>query len=181
WLTCGIRNGGWNPPKIDMNNIIYKSLRDILNSGGGPFNACRDYVDHFEDAARDTNLPSSLLASIAMQESSCNPNATGRAGEIGMMQVTGEKCPSNGNCYDARTNIYIGANYLRGRIDANGGNIVQAMGEYNGWFVGMNEWDASNHPCGQRNNLDYLNNVFNGYLQGVDPSSINMGVFFNVC
>jgi hypothetical protein len=88
---------------------VYKGLRDILNSGGNtPFEACRQYVDAFESAARDTNLPSSLLASIAMQESSCRADVTGRAGEIGLMQVTGEKCPSDGsNCYDPWVSIAV--------------------------------------------------------------------------
>lgn len=182
WLTCGIRGSGWVPPRIDMDNLIYKSLRDILDSGNNDvFEGCRAFVDFFENAARDTNLPSSLLAAIAMQESSCQPGAIGGAGELGLMQVTGEKCPQDGDCLDPQTNIYIGARYLRSRIDANGGNMLQAMGEYNGWFPNMREEDANNHPCPQRNNLDYLSNVFNAYIQGINPTSVQMGFYYNMC
>jgi hypothetical protein len=37
-----------------------------------------------------------------MQESFCNPNAVGGAGEQGLMQITPEKCKGapNGNCKD---------------------------------------------------------------------------------
>lgn len=37
-----------------------------------------------------------------MQESSCNPNTVGGAGEQGLMQLTKDKCTNapNGNCKD---------------------------------------------------------------------------------
>jgi hypothetical protein len=43
-----------------------------------------------------------MLASFAMQESSCNPNTVGGAGEQGLMQITPDKCKGapNGNCKD---------------------------------------------------------------------------------
>ena len=47
-------------------------------------------------------VPSILLASIAMQESTCNPNTVGGAGEQGLMQITPDKCHGapKGNCKD---------------------------------------------------------------------------------
>jgi Transglycosylase SLT domain len=41
-----------------------------------------------------------MLASIAMEESSCNPHATGGGGEQGLMQITPDKCKGapNGDC-----------------------------------------------------------------------------------
>jgi hypothetical protein len=35
-----------------------------------------------------------MLASIAMEESGCNPNQIGGAGEQGIMQITSDKCPN---------------------------------------------------------------------------------------
>lgn len=56
------------------------------------------------------------------------------------------------------------------------------MGWYNGWYKGLTVEKANNYPiCAQHNNLDYLQNVFNGYLQGVDPYSLNMGIYHNTC
>jgi soluble lytic murein transglycosylase-like protein len=146
---------------------------------GNPFGPCQDLVGSFNSWGGQTGIPAILLASIAMQESTCNPGATGPNGEIGLMQITPDKC--QGNCWDAYTNIGIGAQYLKSRIDANGGNLAQAMGEYNGWFPGMTEYDANNKgSCGARNNLDYLQHVFNGYCQGVDPNVLQMGTFNNI-
>jgi hypothetical protein len=49
-----------------------------------------------------TVVPPIILASFAMQESSCNPSAVGGAGEQGLMQITRDKCKGapNGNCKD---------------------------------------------------------------------------------
>lgn len=35
-----------------------------------------------------------LLASIAMEESGCNKDTVGGAGEQGIMQITKDKCPN---------------------------------------------------------------------------------------
>ena len=63
----------------------------------------------FEQLSGETGIPTILLASIALQESGCNPGVTGSAGEIGMMQVTKEKCPKGdiGQCYDAYVGVAI--------------------------------------------------------------------------
>ena len=37
-------------------------------------------------------VPPILLAAIAMQESTCQPNEVGGAGEQGLMQITKDKC-----------------------------------------------------------------------------------------
>ena len=47
-------------------------------------------------------VPSIILASFAMQESSCNPETVGGGGEQGLMQITKDKCGGapGGNCKD---------------------------------------------------------------------------------
>jgi membrane-bound lytic murein transglycosylase MltF len=54
-------------------------------------------------------VPAILLASFAMQESSCNPNTVGGAGEQGLMQLTSDKCVGtpNGNCQDVVSHVVI--------------------------------------------------------------------------
>lgn len=49
-----------------------------------------------------STVPSILIASIAMQESTCNPQTQGGAGEQGLMQLTQDKCGAapNGDCKD---------------------------------------------------------------------------------
>ena len=85
----------------------------------------------FQSAANRYGLPDILLASIAMQESSCNKNSVGQGGEQGIMQISKDKCEGRGDgCRDPTFNINKGAEYLAGVIKANGGNIIKSMGEY---------------------------------------------------
>lgn len=99
-MDCGVDGDGWTPPPITLSNLIYKDLNAVLAKKGNPFRACKPYLSIFEDMADETGIPTILLASIALQESGCNPSITGGAGEIGMMQITGEKCPQVADCYD---------------------------------------------------------------------------------
>lgn len=184
WLNCGVDSDqGWQPPNVTLSNMVYKDLATVLEQDGSVFSPCKDYLHIFENMSAETGVPTILLASIALQESGCRPEVTGGAGEIGMMQITSEKCPTDGsNCYDAEINIRIGSEYFRKMIDETNGNVIQAMGYYNGWRLGMTIFDANNYAiCAQHNNLDYIQNVFNGYIQGVDPSTINMGIYHNTC
>lgn len=54
-------------------------------------------------------VPAILLASFAMQESSCIPSTVGGAGEQGLMQLTSDKCVGapNGDCMDVVIQVVI--------------------------------------------------------------------------
>lgn len=64
--------------------------------------ACTKFVHLFEKYGGQFGIPAIMLASFAMQESSCNPNTVGGGGEQGLMQITKEKCGGapGGNCRD---------------------------------------------------------------------------------
>ncbi len=69
-------------------------------------------------------------------------------------------------------NVNAGANYLRQQLDATGGNAIEAIGAYNGWFRDM----TKGYPCsakgktnGLPQNLDYLQETLNGWFTGQDP------------
>jgi soluble lytic murein transglycosylase-like protein len=62
----------------------------------------------------------------------------------------------NANCYDAATNINIGAQYLKSLLDTDS-NIVLAVGSWNGWYKGMTYADvtsAQDSDCYSQQNLD---------------------------
>jgi hypothetical protein len=113
-----------------------------------------------------------------MQESSCNADAGGPT--PGLMQVSCENYP-NGECTDSiQDNVNAGSNYLRSQLEQYGGNAIAAFGSYNGWFQagsGLNgdKGLTEDYPCseeGQSNglpqNLNYLHQVMNGWLLGMD-------------
>ncbi|KAG8697157.1 hypothetical protein FRC11_000219, partial [Ceratobasidium sp. 423] len=90
----------------------------------------------------------------------------------------------NGDCKEPWFNILTGAKYLKNQIDANGGNVLKAVGSYNGWTDGLTYGKATaarySNCCRCQNNLDYLHQFFNGWLQGKDAYSSDLGVYKNL-
>ena len=187
WLNCGIQDGGWRPPSFTVDDVIAQDLETALSQPGNPFGPCQPYLEAFKQASSTHHVPAILLASIAMQESTCNPSVIGANGEQGLMQITPDKCDggyASDGCRDPYFNINAGAKYLRSTLDSVGGNFPLAIGTYNGWFKGMTYDDAtrarSQGRCFAQNNLDYLHQLCNGWMQGIDPHDRNMGVYFNL-
>ncbi|WOO84735.1 putative tape measure protein [Vanrija pseudolonga] len=179
WLNCGIDAGGWNPPHVTLADLKYKTL-----TADGPFAPCAPYISKFEQYGNQYGIPPILLASIALQESTCNPTVTGGNGESGLMQLIAAHCGDapGGDCYNVDFNIGKGAEYFSQVLAQNNGNALAALGNYNGWRVGMTVADAtrakSQGNCFAQNNLDYLYQTVNGWMQGKEGYSI--GQYFNL-
>ncbi|KAG9011747.1 hypothetical protein FRB94_007737 [Tulasnella sp. JGI-2019a] len=183
WLNCGIssstpsKDHGWTPPKVTLKDLSYMDFSSALKNDKSPFAACRKYVDAFERVAKSHGLPAIMLASFAMQESTCNPKATGKGGEVGMFQLAPANCKgvSRTQCYDAETNMRLAANYMKTQLDAAGGNVLLMIGTYNGYYRGMTYNDAvkarHSNCCYCQNNLDYIHQVVNGWFQGLESTS----------
>ncbi len=123
--------------------------------------------------------------SFAMQESTCNPNVTGGNGEQGLMQITPDKCGGapGGNCKDPWFNVDAGAKYFKNTLDQCGGSVLQAIGQYNGWQLGLTVQKATaakyQGNCYAQNNLDYLYQMLNGWFLG-KANAYDMGTYKNL-
>lgn len=179
WLNCGLTSGGWSPPHLGLGDLVTESLH-----ADGVFAPCAPYFWAFEQHGAANGIPPILLASFSMQESTCNPSATGGNGEAGLMQLASMNCAGapGGNCYDIDFNVGAAARLFKGYVDAAGGNVLVASGQYNGWRVGMTADDAQaakwQGNCHAQNNLDYLHQLFNGWCQG--KAAYTMGTWFNL-
>ncbi|GJE92197.1 lytic transglycosylase domain-containing protein [Phanerochaete sordida] len=187
YFNCGIEGSGWNPPPMTMADVVSKDLNAALSEPNSPFSKCAPYVGFFYQYGGQFNVPPIFLASIAMQESSCDPTRTGGAGEQGIMQITVDKCGGapGGNCKDPGFNIQQGAKFLSELLSENDDNVLLSVGKYNGWVKGMTKAQATaaayTSCCPCQNNLDYLTQFFNGWMQGVDPTgSPRIGSYFNL-
>ncbi|ORY21755.1 hypothetical protein BCR39DRAFT_553057 [Naematelia encephala] len=171
WIDCGIDDSGWNPPFVTLDQIVTKTL-----SADGVFAACADYIDKFNSVGEKNGLPGILLASFAMQESTCNPNAKGANGEAGLMQIAPDNCEQGQDCWNIDYNIQRGAEIFNQYLRANGGSVFESVGQYNGWRSGMTVGDAeaayAQGDCYAQNNLDYIYQNANGWWQGNDGSKI---------
>ena len=135
WLNCGISevnvNSGWTPPGgVTIDKIAYVSLEDAMsqNSVWAP---CKPYISLFEKWGAATGLPPILLASFAMQESTCNADESGDSGgAFGLMQITLDKCEGRdtAGCNEPDFNIETGAKYFASQLVAYDGNILLALG-----------------------------------------------------
>jgi len=189
WLNCRIDNdGGWSPPYVGVKDLIAMDLSDALKDDNSPFQACEPYMWAFEQYAGQYNVPAILVASFALQESSCNPSAVGGAGEQGLMQLTSDHCngaPSAG-CQDVGFNVQTGAKLFSDLLDQNNGNVLVAIGSYNGWASNMTYSQATSagngNCCRCQNNLDYLFQFLNGWLLNVDAYTFQprLGKYFNL-
>ncbi|KAG8738854.1 hypothetical protein FRC10_006425 [Ceratobasidium sp. 414] len=186
WLNCGVDGGGWNPPFIQVHDLKYKDLDAEFSNPNSIFKPCKQYSGLINDAAGKYDIPKIMIASIMMQESTCNKDTVGGGGEQGLMQITKDKCGGapGGNCRDPAFNIDKGASYLAGQIKACGGNVLEAVGSYNGWSKGLTyakATAAANSDCCRcQNNLDYPHQFFNGWMQGIDAYSGNLGTYHNL-
>jgi soluble lytic murein transglycosylase-like protein len=85
----------------------------------------------FEAAARDTDLPASLLYAVAKIESNMKPDAESSAGARGLLQLmpgTGAMLALDINT--PTSNVLAGARYLRQMLDEFGSNDL-ALAAYN--------------------------------------------------
>ncbi|KAL1674105.1 glycoside hydrolase family 23 protein [Schizophyllum commune] len=188
WLNCGLNDGGWHPPFVTINDVVTVDLNEAIQKPDSPFKACQDFVWAFQQYGNENGIPPIMLASFAMQETTCNPNTVGGNGEQGLMQITQDKCGGapGGNCKDVAYNVRTGAEYFKGVLDSNGGDLLQSIANYNGWRVGMTYGDATaaqwNGNCFAQNNLDYLHQFLNGWCQNIDAYTHQppLGQYFNL-
>lgn len=188
WLNCGLNAGGWTPPFIRVQDLVTKSLSGALANPSSPFKACASFIGLFEKYGNEYGLPAIMLASFAMQESSCNPNTVGGGGEQGLMQITREKCGGapGGNCKDPEFNIRTGARYFADTLRGNNGDVLVSIGQYNGWSRGLTyaKATAAAHSgcCRCQNNVDYLHQFVNGWLQNINAydNNFRLGKYFNL-
>lgn len=132
WLGCGITSTGWTPPPAKVTDLVYADLSNISSSKTSPFKACAPYLSYFNAAAQSQGIPPIFLAAFAMMESSCNPNAVGSGGELGLFQITPDRCQgkSTAACKDPAFNTNIAAQVFAAQLKAVGGNVFTAVGEY---------------------------------------------------
>ena len=95
--------------------------------------------DAITEAASITGLPKSLITAQMERESSFKPQATGRAGEIGLMQIKqgtfGDVARKHGDLelvdpWNVRQNTIAGSLYLKEQLDSFG-DLQTALGAYN--------------------------------------------------
>jgi hypothetical protein len=157
---------------VKLEEIVYVDLETAI-SNGNTFDACKPHVDLFNQYGKQYNIPPIMLAAFAMQESGCSQDVNNSAGTIGMFQLAPENCRHyQTDCEQLDGNIEAACKLIIDYMSAANGNVVAMVGGYNGWSDGMTASQAKSHPCNQQQNLDYLQQFFNAWLQGKNGYSV---------
>jgi soluble lytic murein transglycosylase-like protein len=83
-------------------------------------------------------VPTAIARAVVRVESGWNPRITGRAGEVGLMQIKHGTARAMGYTgsraalYDPATNIRFGMKYLAAAYRLSGGNVCVALAKYQG-------------------------------------------------
>ena len=87
----------------------------------------------FQKAAKQYDVPVSLLKAIGKAESNFNPEAVSSAGAQGVMQLMPATAQSLGvtTPFDAEQNIMGGAKYIKQMLDRYDGDVKLALAAYN--------------------------------------------------
>ncbi|GAA5953100.1 hypothetical protein JCM10213_002635 [Rhodosporidiobolus nylandii] len=191
WLNCGVDEGGWSPPTLRLTQLKTLTLSSALALPNSVYAACRSFQPLFEKYADEEGLPPVLLMAFAMQESSCNPSTMGDGGgAFGLMQITAGPSrllllspPAFSLTLPAL--IATAAKYFSSTLKSFDGDFLLALGAYNGWYEGLTHEAATaaagSGCCECQQNLDYLHQMLNGWLLGLDGSQLGTERNLDVC
>lgn len=100
------------------------------------------YDAYFKEASQKYNVDFNLLKAVGMTESSLNPSAESKSGAKGIMQIMPStfKSLSDGDIWDAKTNIDAGAKYLSQMLQQNGGDVNAALASYNAGYNNVKKY-----------------------------------------
>jgi soluble lytic murein transglycosylase-like protein len=107
-------------------------------SFGKPKRGGNAYAAIIARHARENGIPLALASAVVQIESKFNPRVTGRAGEIGLMQIKLQSARAMGytgsraGLYDPETNIKYGMLYLAGAHKLGGGSTCGTILKYQG-------------------------------------------------
>ena len=144
-------NGGGVTARPQVPSPVAAALANppsFTQTGGKMAQAPSDLAPYFDEASKMTGIPASVLMAKVQQESRFNPNAIGKAGEVGLAQIMPSTARDPGfgmqgvdpqSLRDPRTNIMFGAQYLAARGKAAGvtdwndrNQVAKALTAYNG-------------------------------------------------
>jgi soluble lytic murein transglycosylase-like protein len=124
-------------------------------SFGKPKRGGNAYAAIIARHARENGIPLALASAVVQIESKFNPRVTGRAGEIGLMQIKLQSARAMGytgsraGLYDPETNIKYGMKYLGTAHKLGGGTTCGTILKYNGGHYAKRMQATTRKYCGR--------------------------------
>lgn len=111
------------------------------------------FADLIAREAKAAGVPIALAHAVVFIESSYRPNVTGRAGEVGLMQIKPATARDMGfrgstrDLYDPATNLRYGMKYLAGAKARGGGTTCGTILKYNAGHYATRSNPVSRRYC----------------------------------
>jgi len=134
---------------------IDKAERVDATSATKSLNARDTLVDLVDREARANGVPVALARAVVRIESNWNSRLTGRAGEVGLMQIKHQTARgvgyrgSRAALYEPATNIRFGMRYLAGAYKLAGGDTCGTVMRYQGGHGAKHMSSAARTYCGK--------------------------------
>lgn len=152
-----------------------------VNSGGTDFDKIYNEItvddsleDIFAGAAKEFGINENFLKAVAQAESGYDPDAVSYCGAQGIMQLMPSTAESYGvtDPFDARQNIYAGAQMLSELLDSYDGNATLALAAYNAGSGSVQKYGGVPPYDETVNYISKINDILGGVLAN-DSTSVD--------
>lgn len=164
-----------NISPIDGNAYLVSTGNSINNASGTDFDkiyndiAVDDSLENiFAGAAKEFGINENFLKAVAKAESGFDPDAVSGCGAQGIMQLMPFTSESYGvtDPFDAKQNIYAGAQLLSELLDNYNGNATLALAAYNAGSGSVQKYGGVPPYDETVNYINKINDILGGSLAG---------------
>lgn len=156
-------------------DIYLVNNQTYVNSGGTDFDKIYNNItvddsleNIFAGAAKEFGINENFLKAVAQAESGFDPDAVSYCGAQGIMQLMPYTAESYGvtDPFDARQNVYAGAQMLSELLDSYDGNATLALAAYNAGSGSVQKYGGVPPYDETVNYINKINDILGGSLAG---------------
>ena len=154
-------------------DIYLVNNQTYVNSGGTDFDKIYNNItvddsleNIFAGAAKEFGINENFLKAVAQAESGFDPDAVSYCGAQGIMQLMPYTAESYGvtDPFDARQNVYAGAQMLSELLDSYDGNATLALAAYNAGSGSVQKYGGVPPYEETLNYISKINDILGGVL-----------------